>query len=366
MTRSDKTPQKILSITNIKVMLFKLFRYLILNYIIVGGTDSVTKNSCDYIIFIDDVKGKDSIGERYILHSLLQGCSQLKNSKICVVTSKKLTFIPEMFSRVSKIILIEKITRIQPVGAIASVYVSSGSNLLRRVIANIRIALKGLILRTIHLVHREEYNNDTVINRELLERRKKRELLYYSTLVPVKLKEFLYSPPDRLNHSSFRDVFLTFSNLGLQRDKVILIFPEIRGGWDGMGGYKLPSNIFESLIKMTKRIGFKYIINSKDRSICENYGNCLYLPLDKISEFAELCGHIVSVRVGAVDFLSFTKTKKMIFYPYKLLDWYLIDRDLTMNNNLLQVIINKDGLIDKTEDQILNFLLRSGVANVLV
>lgn len=122
-----------------------------MNYILVSGIYSVIKDSCDYIIFIDDISGEDSIGERYLLHSLLQGCNQLKNSRICVVTNERLSFIPRMYSIVSKIILITDITDVEPVWAIGSVCISSEGNLFLKALINTCTVLRSMVFRLFYI-----------------------------------------------------------------------------------------------------------------------------------------------------------------------------------------------------------------------
>ena len=355
MTGRKKNTERITSMKSVKKIILKILRPLVINFILVGNINPTIKRSCDYIIFIDDTTGKDSIGERYILFSLMAGYDGLKSSKICVVVDKRLSFIPKMFSMTSKIIPIEEVTAREVAGSISSVYVSSSCGLAYRVIVNARIVFRAIFFRALHVLFGNSAGSDSTMASKNLENRKEIERLYYRALLPVRLKKFIFAKPDEVSNDPSYDVLFLFNSLGLRKGKVLFIYPQISGNWGLFGGYTLPSRLFEWLINLSKDLDFKYIINSKNKDICERYGNCLFLPLEKLVKFSELCGNLVSVRSGNVDFLSFTRTKKVVFYNKYLLNWYLIDREL-IDNNMLQVYIDEDGAIDKTKREILDFL----------
>ncbi len=351
---------RINSIIDFKKLFQKIARLLIVNYILVSNMNQKVRNSCDYVIFIDNITEEETIGERYILHALMQGSSELKSKRICVVTSKRLEFIPKMFPIVFETISIEEISTRGLVGSISSVYLSSNSNLGYKVFVNIHIVLRGLFFSFLHTLLDNIENissrgSSAVLTANILEKRRDVELLNYSSSFPVKLEKLTFSSPKNVGNTIPDDLLSIFNSLGLQRGKVLFIFPSIRHT-RSLLGYTLPPIILEDLVNFAKSLDFKYIINSKDREICGKYGNCLFLPLEKLSKFTELCGNLVSIRSGNVDFLSYTKSKKVIFYNQYLLNWYLIDRDLLKDSDLLQVYINEDGSMDKTEAEILNFL----------
>ncbi|MGC8621878.1 MAG: hypothetical protein ACP5U0_08205 [Caldisphaera sp.] len=327
------------------------------------------KEKFDWVVFYgyflglrNDTASRNAValGDTYLLASLIQSAKLHRGMRIGLIVQKK--FEKENFIQILRMFSMVEFEAVQSDDIFIrhTVYISEKSNLFYRVITNVYYMMIFLFFNAIQLIHMRDYSDSSkFLKRNFNKKFSKLEYILtpvftLGAYIPFVKRKLPFEKPDLISADDIIESQRIFKKLGLTERKTVFINLETHGG---RKIYEETPITLEEIIKTVKECGLEYVINTNDLKIIERFGNSIYLPLNLLIPFSELCGNIIAFRSGMVDILSNTKTKKVIFYNGRLVLFMLLDKNILLHSEILQFYIDNNTDIRRIYDEIKDFLI---------
>ena len=331
--------------TEILKLIIKAILHLLIKDFIISNK---YREEFEWVVFFGGNTRSPAMGDAFFASSLIQSYVIRTGRKICIISQNDR--FSQIFNLFSKVTVFE--TK-EDVFFNHSIFVSNKRSVLQKIGINI-YSLESMFVNlilyylNIELYIRNAGLTDTV---NPLNHFKKYRIqnFFLRGHFPFAKEEISFGKPDKISYNDLLAAQQAFSNLNLIPKRTVFMNFETHFG-------SVESEItISQIIDIIKKSGFEYIINTKD----ENYKgkfNCIYLPINLLIPFSELCGNIVAWRSGFIDLLSNTNTKKIIFYNDGLIPYYMFDKEYILLGDSLQIYVSHNTDISDIYSKIFSFL----------
>lgn len=142
-----------------------------------------------------------------------------------------------------------------------------------------------------------------------------------------------------ISEASKKQAKKLFESLNLKENKTVIVAPEAKSCMS------LDRNFYKSLCRKLKEKGYAVFLNVTDISNSLADTKQSFLPIELVVPFADLCGHIISVRSGFCEVASSSNAKFHVIYPDKDFFELFPLNEIVNTKNLNEYILDSDSKI---------------------